>query len=71
MLPGSEYWTLVTYMLLHGDWMHLTFNALWLLVFGTPVARYLGPPASCCSALPPGWLADCPAWPCTGASRSS
>lgn len=42
MLAGSEYWSLVTYMLLHGDWMHLTFNALWLLVFGTPVARYLG-----------------------------
>lgn len=41
-LAGSEYWTLVTYMLLHGDWMHLTFNSLWLLVFGTPVARYLG-----------------------------
>ena len=42
-LPGAQYWSLVTYMLLHGDWMHLTFNSLWLLVFGTPVARYLGP----------------------------
>ena len=42
MLPGSQYWSLVTYMLLHADWMHLTFNSLWLLVFGTPVARYLG-----------------------------
>jgi membrane associated rhomboid family serine protease len=42
MLQGSQYWTLLTYMLLHGDWMHLTFNGLWLLVFGTPVARYLG-----------------------------
>lgn len=42
MPAGSQYWTLVTYMLLHGDWMHLTFNSLWLLVFGTPVARYLG-----------------------------
>jgi membrane associated rhomboid family serine protease len=42
MPAGSQYWTLATYMLLHGDWMHLTFNALWLLVFGTPVARYLG-----------------------------
>jgi membrane associated rhomboid family serine protease len=39
---GARYWSLATYMLLHGDWMHLTFNALWLLVFGTPVARYLG-----------------------------
>ena len=42
MTPGSQYWSLVTYMLLHGDWMHVTFNCLWLLVFGTPVARYLG-----------------------------
>ncbi len=42
MLEGSQYWSLITYMLLHGDWMHLTFNCLWLLVFGTPVTRYLG-----------------------------
>lgn len=39
---GAKYWSLLTYMLLHGDWMHLTFNSLWLLVFGTPVARDLG-----------------------------
>jgi membrane associated rhomboid family serine protease len=42
MLQGSQYWSLATYMLLHADWMHLLFNSLWLLVFGTPVARYLG-----------------------------
>jgi membrane associated rhomboid family serine protease len=42
VVEGSQYWSLVTYMLLHGDWMHLLFNSLWLLVFGTPVARYLG-----------------------------
>ena len=42
VLDGSQYWSLITYMLLHGDWMHLLFNSLWLLVFGTPVARYLG-----------------------------
>ena len=42
MYEGSQYWSLVSYMLLHGDWMHLLFNSLWLLVFGTPVARYLG-----------------------------
>jgi membrane associated rhomboid family serine protease len=35
-------WTLLSYMLLHADWMHLLFNSLWLLIFGTPVARYLG-----------------------------
>ena len=42
MLPGSEYWSLITYAFLHADWMHLLFNSLWLLVFGTPVARFLG-----------------------------
>lgn len=42
MIPGSQFWTLATYMLLHGNWMHLVFNCLWLLIFGTPVARYLG-----------------------------
>lgn len=42
MIPGSQYWSLATYMLLHGSWEHLIFNAIWLLVFGTPVARYLG-----------------------------
>lgn len=42
MIPGSQYWSLVTYMLLHANWMHILFNGLWLLIFGTPVARYLG-----------------------------
>lgn len=42
MIPGSQYWSLATYMLLHGNWMHLVFNCIWLLIFGTPVARYLG-----------------------------
>ncbi len=42
MLHGSQYWSLLTYGFLHADWMHLLFNSLWLLVFGTPVARYLG-----------------------------
>ena len=34
--------TLVTYAGLHGDWAHLGFNSLWLLAFGTPVARRFG-----------------------------
>jgi len=42
MIPGSQVWSLVTYMLLHGSWEHLIFNCIWLLIFGTPVARYLG-----------------------------
>jgi membrane associated rhomboid family serine protease len=40
-LPGARYWSSLTYSLLHGSAMHLLFNALWLLVFGTPVARRL------------------------------
>jgi membrane associated rhomboid family serine protease len=29
-------------MLLHGDLSHLLINSVWLLVFGTPIARRLG-----------------------------
>ncbi len=39
---GSAPWSVATYALLHGSWMHLAFNALWLLAFGTPVARRFG-----------------------------
>ncbi|MCA3555813.1 rhomboid family intramembrane serine protease [Aestuariivirga sp.] len=42
MPEGAQYWSLVTYMLLHGSWTHLLLNCVWLLVFGTPAARYLG-----------------------------
>ncbi len=41
MIPGSQVWSLVTYAFLHGDFMHLLFNCLWLLVFGTVAARRL------------------------------
>ncbi len=37
-----SYGTLATYGLLHGDWMHLAVNALWLVTFGAPVVRRLG-----------------------------
>jgi membrane associated rhomboid family serine protease len=39
---GSQVWSFVTYGLLHADAMHLFFNSLWLLVFGSVVARRLG-----------------------------
>ena len=39
---GAAIWTFVTYAFLHGSWMHLGFNAVWLLAFGTPVARRFG-----------------------------
>ncbi|MCJ2011322.1 rhomboid family intramembrane serine protease [Methylobacterium sp. J-076] len=37
-----EPWTLATYALLHGSWMHVIFNSVWLAAFGTPVARRCG-----------------------------
>jgi len=43
--PGgmaADVWTFVTYALLHGSWLHLGLNAIWLLAFGTPVARRFG-----------------------------
>jgi membrane associated rhomboid family serine protease len=39
---GADVWTFVTYALLHADWMHLLFNSVWLLAFGTPLARRFG-----------------------------
>ncbi len=43
--PGgwpADLWTFVTYALIHGDISHLLFNGVWLLAFGTPVARRFG-----------------------------
>jgi membrane associated rhomboid family serine protease len=39
---GAKWWTFLTSGFIHADWLHLGFNALWLLIFGTPVARVLG-----------------------------
>ena len=39
---GSQIWSFLTYAFLHASWMHLFFNSLWLLVFGSVVARRLG-----------------------------
>lgn len=39
---GAEIWSFFTYAFLHADWMHLGFNAIWLLAFGSPVARRFG-----------------------------
>jgi membrane associated rhomboid family serine protease len=39
---GADIWTFVTYSLIHADVMHLGFNSVWLLAFGTPVARRFG-----------------------------
>lgn len=36
--------TVLTYAFLHGGWAHLGLNAVWLLAFGTPLARRIGAP---------------------------
>jgi membrane associated rhomboid family serine protease len=36
------YVPLLTYGFLHGDFVHLTFNCLWFLIFATAVARRVG-----------------------------
>ena len=35
-------WSPVTYSFLHGDWTHILVNSVWLLAFGSVVARRLG-----------------------------
>jgi membrane associated rhomboid family serine protease len=43
--PGglaADLWTFVTYAFLHGSWLHVGLNAVWLLAFGAPVARRFG-----------------------------
>jgi membrane associated rhomboid family serine protease len=40
---GAAVWSFVTYAFIHGDLSHLFFNLIWLLAFGTPVARRFGP----------------------------
>jgi membrane associated rhomboid family serine protease len=39
---GADLWTFVTYAFLHGDLTHLAINAIWLLPFGSAVARRFG-----------------------------
>ena len=40
---GRAPWSLLTYAFLHGGWTHLGLNGLWMVAFGTPVARRFGP----------------------------
>lgn len=35
-------WTALTYALLHGGWTHVLVNSVWLLAFGSAVARRFG-----------------------------
>lgn len=35
-------WSFVTYAFLHGSWLHVGLNSIWLAAFGTPVVRRIG-----------------------------
>lgn len=39
---GAKVWTFVSYSLLHANLTHLAFNVLWLLPFGSALARRFG-----------------------------
>jgi len=39
---GAKFWTFVTYSLLHDNLSHIGFNVLWLLPFGSALARRFG-----------------------------
>lgn len=41
-LEPGRFYTLVSHALVHGSWMHLFFNGLWLLLLGTRVHQGLG-----------------------------
>ncbi len=41
--PYQRYWTFLSYAFVHGNGMHLAFNSLWMLIFGSFVARRLHP----------------------------
>jgi len=40
---GAKVWTFVSYSLLHANLTHIGFNVLWLLPFGSALARRFGP----------------------------
>lgn len=40
--PLALFWSPVTHGFLHGSWTHLGVNAVWLVAFGTPVAKRFG-----------------------------
>jgi membrane associated rhomboid family serine protease len=39
---GPNVWTFATYAFLHGNWIHFVVNAIWLVPFGSAVARRFG-----------------------------
>ncbi|MCR5290920.1 MAG: rhomboid family intramembrane serine protease [Treponema sp.] len=41
-LQGRMYWQILTYMFVHGNYQHIFFNMLAILVFGIPIERAVG-----------------------------
>jgi membrane associated rhomboid family serine protease len=41
-LPAHRYWALVTYMFLHGGWLHIIGNMWFLWIFGASVEARMG-----------------------------
>jgi membrane associated rhomboid family serine protease len=39
---GPKVWTLLSYALVHGSWVHVGLNSIWIVAFGPPVARRVG-----------------------------
>lgn len=37
-----QWWTVLSYALLHGSWLHVAVNAIWFAAFGAAVARRFG-----------------------------
>lgn len=75
---GPRLWTLLSYGLLHGSWLHLGSNLIWLAAFGSPVARRLGPGqflslmgiCTIFGALAHWWARDLDVLPVIGASAA-
>jgi len=40
--PASRYWSYMSYAFLHGDWTHVFVNLLWMVAFGSVVAKRFG-----------------------------
>ncbi len=39
---SPEWWTPLTYSFLHANWAHCGVNSIWLVAFGSPVAKRIG-----------------------------
>ncbi len=43
--PGGvlgDIWTFVTYAFLHGGWVHVLMNVVWMMIFATVIVRRIG-----------------------------